>query len=116
MPMRKRLRLYLTRTEAQSSRRLSGESSPAEQEAELRELLVQIAFFQHERLIHLLVTLAVALLCVGTTLYLAAVAPSWPLLLLDALFYALLIPYLIHYFALENGVQALYRVYDRWRS
>ncbi len=114
--MRKRLRLYLARTEALSARRLSGQSSPAEQKSEMDELLMQIAFFQHERLVHLLVTLAVALLCVGTTLYLAAISPSWPLLLLDALFYALLIPYLFHYFALENGVQALYKVYDRWRA
>jgi hypothetical protein len=63
--------------------------------------------FQHERLIHLLVTLFVALfalLAIGWALLqpsLGAGALATILLILTA-------AYLLHYFRLENGVQRLY--------
>jgi membrane-bound metal-dependent hydrolase YbcI (DUF457 family) len=65
--------------------------------------------FQHERLIHLLVTLFVALfslLAVGWLL----VQPSTGAALLAGLLLALTAAYLVHYFRLENGVQRLYRL------
>ena len=71
----------------------------------------QIQFLQHEREIHLLVTLAVALF----TLIVFAVtiaAQSWQLFLVDLLFLGLLVPYLFHYRKLENGVQSLYKPYE----
>jgi hypothetical protein len=63
--------------------------------------------FQHERLIHLLVTLFVALfalLAVGLLL----LRPSPATAALAALLLALTAAYLLHYFRLENGVQRLY--------
>ena len=63
--------------------------------------------FQHERLIHLLVTLFVALftlLAIGWWL----LVPSLPAGALAALLLALTAGYLVHYYRLENGVQRLY--------
>lgn len=81
------------------------------------EHLVQIGFFQHERLIHLIVTVIFALLTVfsiGMTFLLMVQgtegALSW--LLVVAAFLILLIPYVRHYYILENEVQKMYRQYD----
>jgi Flp pilus assembly protein TadB len=80
-----------------------------------REHLVQISLFQHERLVHLLVTLAFALMELAS----AFVALWWPTMLSAALaflFLALLVPYIVHYYHLENGTQRLYAQYDRIRA
>ena len=78
---------------------------------EIEHHLTQIAFFQHERLIHLIVTVTFALLAlIGITAALAT--PQIPLLILVMLFIVLLVPYVRHYYILENGVQELYRRYD----
>jgi hypothetical protein len=71
--------------------------------------LEQIARMQHERLIHLGVTLSVAaffLLVLGFSL----VHPSWPGLALALVMLGLLCAYLVHYFRLENGVQRWYHL------
>jgi hypothetical protein len=63
--------------------------------------------FQHERLVHLLVTLFVALfalLSVGGLLHQPAPATA----ALAALLLVLTAAYVLHYFRLENGVQRLY--------
>lgn len=80
---------------------------------EKQKLLVQIQFFQHERLIHLIVTVLFAILTV-CSIFITLVAGEYlPLLLaLDILFITLLIPYICHYYLLENGVQTLYTYYD----
>jgi membrane-bound metal-dependent hydrolase YbcI (DUF457 family) len=69
----------------------------------------RVGDFQHERLIHLLVTLFVALfalLAVGWLL----LQPSTGAALLAGLLLVLTAAYLLHYFRLENGVQRLYRL------
>lgn len=76
------------------------------------EHLVQVSFFQHERLVHLIVTLAFALM----TLASSAVTLFYPQALtgiLTMLFLVLLVPYLVHYYFLENETQKLYAQYDR---
>ena len=63
--------------------------------------------FQHERLVHLLVTLFVALfalLAIGWLL----LQPSLAAGALAALLLVLTAAYVLHYFRLENGVQRLY--------
>ena len=57
------------------------------------QVLVQIGFFQHERLIHLIVTVTFALLAV-VTFGICAVAPSVPFFGLECLLLVLLIPYI----------------------
>ena len=83
--------------------------------------LAQISFFQHERLVHLLVTILFAILTFATffLLYmqigfsvLAMEGLSWGLLALFMLLLVLLIPYIMHYFLLENSVQKMYTQYD----
>lgn len=81
------------------------------------EHLVQIGFFQHERLIHLIVTVIFALLTVffaGMSFLLMAFGTegAGSLLLVAAAFLVLLIPYVRHYYILENEVQKMYRQYD----
>ncbi len=76
-----------------------------------RELLVEIGFWQHERLIHLLVTILFALLTMSVFI-LILFYQTWGVLLLLAAMLCLLVPYIRHYFILENGVQALYVVYE----
>ena len=75
------------------------------------DLMIQIAFFQHERLIHLLVTLAFALLTIGSIIA-SLFVYSMPLYIMTLLLLCLLIPYIRHYYILENGVQELYTRYD----
>jgi hypothetical protein len=70
---------------------------------------MQIEFMQHERLIHLLVLLFVGLFTLMTLLFLVLHPVLWVIALL-ALFVALLVPYVVHYFVLENGVQRWYHL------
>ncbi|MFA5359864.1 MAG: hypothetical protein WC349_02820 [Patescibacteria group bacterium] len=68
---------------------------------------VQINFLQHERLIHLLVTLFCILFFV--IIFLASIFyPSIYFFIADSLLLILVIFYLKHYYVLENGVQRLY--------
>lgn len=81
------------------------------------EHLVQMGFFQHERLIHLIVTVIFALftiLSIGMAFLLMAQGTdgAGSLLLVVAAFLVLLIPYVRHYYILENEVQKMYRQYD----
>lgn len=76
---------------------------------ELQEHLTKIQFFQHERLIHLLVTLFFGLFALLSFLF-GLVHPL--LLVLPCLLIILLIFYVFHYFFLENTVQYLYKQYD----
>lgn len=78
----------------------------------LEEHLVQVGFFQHERLIHLIVTVTFALLELLAIL-LSMIVDSLFTLLLPVVILILLIPYIRHYYILENEVQKMYAQYDR---
>lgn len=78
----------------------------------LKEHLTQIAFFQHERLIHLIVTVTFAILTfMGLAVYI--ISEFVPMLALIALLMVLLVPYIRHYYILENEVQKMYWQYDK---
>lgn len=79
---------------------------------ERRKHLVQIAFFAHERLIHLIVTVLFAILTVLIFLYLLGHF-TVPLLALLVVVMVLLVPYIKHYFLMENSVQFMYEQYDK---
>jgi fatty acid desaturase len=105
--MRKRILAYRRRIDAEL------EAGGGRDWALLRsEHLIQISFFQHERLIHLIVTALFALievLAVGfSLLYFSPAVLVFSLIVL-----ILLIPYIRHYFLLENEVQKMYGQYDR---
>lgn len=74
------------------------------------ELLTRIGFYQHERLIHLIVTMTFAIMTV-ISFFMLVQSGSITALLLSLLFLALVIPYIYHYYFLENSVQELYRLY-----
>jgi hypothetical protein len=74
----------------------------------LENLKVNIGFFQHERLVHLIVTMTFALL---TVISLGLAMAEIYLLPLFVLFLALEVPYVFHYYRLENGIQRLQELY-----
>lgn len=81
-------------------------------DAVIREHLIQISFFQHERLIHLIVTVTFALLEV-IVVALSVTAFTIAVGMLAFALLVLLIPYIRHYYILENEVQKMYGQYDR---
>ena len=105
----------------QSIKTQSQEGGNAEQitqkliQDKLEEHLVQVGFFQHERLIHLIVTVTFALLEM-LAIVLSVISDSLFTLLLPVVILILLIPYIRHYYILENEVQKMYVQYDRMRS
>ncbi len=80
----------------------------------LKEHLVQVGFFQHERLIHLIVTVTFALLEM-LAIVLNVISDSVFTLVLPVVILILLVPYIRHYYILENEVQKMYVQYDRMR-
>ena len=70
-----------------------------------------LLYMQHERLIHLIVTVlfALAMLIVFGVFVLSG---AMYILALLALILVLLVPYIVHYFHLENGVQKMYTLID----
>lgn len=82
----------------------------------LEEHLTQIAFFQHERLVHLIVTVLFAVLeimsILGTVILAAMEKGNIALSIMTILLLVLLVPYIRHYYILENEVQKMYVQYD----
>ena len=76
---------------------------------DISDMVVKINFFQHERLIHLLITL---FYCLMFLIFLVLISLSYIFIIPAALLMIFLICYIIHYFLLENGVQYLYKLYD----
>lgn len=111
--MYKRLCEFIAYIDEQTSRDNLSKLSEKEREEIRRQLLDQIQFFQHERLIHLIVTHMFALITIVTLvgmMYFQTIS----LFLLMVLEIGLLFPYVVHYYHLENGTQTLYTYYDRF--
>ncbi|MFC1569009.1 hypothetical protein ACFL4L_02135 [bacterium] len=70
-----------------------------------------IQYMQHERLIHLLVTLAIALFLL-LTMVIVIIKPYLQIFILMGLFFILLVPYITHYYFLENTIQHWYKLMD----
>ena len=80
-------------------------------EEEQRKHLIQIQFFMHERLVHEIVMVLFALITVMVFLAVVMLEKMILVVLLAALL-VLLIPYIMHYYVLENSVQYMYEQYD----
>ena len=97
--MKKRILAYMAYMDQQLQQNDSGLS--------YEELCIQhekqLAFFMHERLVHLLVTLTFAILAF-ITFFMAALQFSIGLIVLFFSFFFFLISYILHYFLLENSV------------
>ena len=74
------------------------------------ELLQRIAFYSHERLIHLIVTMSFAVFFL-LGLLMCFITDNKGMIALTVLFFILLIPYIKHYYFLENSVQKMYLYY-----
>ncbi len=77
----------------------------------MEEHLHKIQFMQHERLIHFLVTMLFAI-CFFITIGFLLIVNDILLVPLLVLILSLLIPYVMHYYFLENSVQKMYMLYD----
>ena len=77
------------------------------------DILLEIGFWQHERLIHLLITILFSLLLMSMIIvsFFYATIQS---LALTLLLLCLEIPYIRHYYILENNTQKLYRIYEQF--
>lgn len=91
---------------------LEAEHTQEEYDRELSRLHVRIGFFSHERLIHLMVTLGFAVFFL-MSLFMALTGGGVGLYILTVLFLVLLVPYIKHYYFLENSVQKLYLIYNQ---
>ena len=111
MIMADRIRQYM----AYVDNLLESEDTDIDWEEEMRKHLVQIAFFAHERFIHLVVTVLFALMTIMTFLY-ALNNFTVGIGLLIIMLLVLLIAYIKHYFLLENSVQDMYEQYDKMQA
>lgn len=114
--MEKRLKNYLAAVDTllRGFSEETGEAGAERREALnglIADHLVQIGFFQHERLIHLIVTCLFAVLTFAVFFALLAFF-NIGLTVLFAALLVLLVPYIRHYYILENGVQRMYVQYD----
>lgn len=78
----------------------------------LKEHLVQVGFFQHERLIHLIVTVLFSL-ALFMDMIMMYISFNLSVIILGAALLILLVPYIMHYYLLENTVQKMYGQYDK---
>jgi len=98
---------------------LEMKNSPVEKTNEvLSEFETKIAYFQHERLIHLMVTLSFAafLLFEIFCLFVLPASFIYAGVLLVLIFFGLTIGYIMHYYFLENSVQQMYHMRDEIRA
>ena len=104
--MTKQIRAYLAVLEEF----FSAEHSEEELLKMRAELLQRIAFYQHERLIHLIVTMSFGVFFM-LSLIMYLTQGGIGLLLLTVIFLVMLAAYIKHYYFLENSVQKMYLYY-----
>ena len=102
---------YLKKYMEEANKRLRNYADKAELEEIFLEHKDKIAFMQHERLVHFLVTMLFAIvLSIFICTFLFSENPA--LLVLVVIIMVLLGFYIKHYYFLENTVQKMYVIYD----
>ena len=81
----------------------------------LAEFEIKISYFQHERLIHLIVTVLFAVLEI-MAISVCLISPQLAAVVFSIMFLVLLVPYVMHYYFLENSVQKMYHMRDEIRG
>ena len=97
--MKEYLEDYIDKLDKEKVKKLSKEEKQNIKE----DLLVKISFFQHERLVHLLVTIFTG---ISTILFLLGFL-YFENIFMGCLFlitFLLFVPYILHYYFLENNV------------
>ncbi len=74
------------------------------------EMLKRIEFYQHERLIHLIVTMSFAVFFLLSLMMYFSVRQIG-IMLLAVLLLVMTVAYIKHYYFLENSVQKMYKFY-----
>ncbi len=82
----------------------------------LEEHLVKIQFFQHERLIHFLVTMMVTICFIMIFLHSITSTFNIGFMILDLILIILMGFYYFHYYFLENSVQHMYKQRDEMKE
>lgn len=108
---------YLTNYMETVAKRLEQCSDCGELDIIMAEHKDKIAFMQHERIVHFLVTFMFAVvLCIFVAVLLfldgSSIASSLGVTALIVIILVLEAFYIKHYYFLENTVQKMYRVYD----
>ena len=111
------MKAYMKETMAQIRKYIDEEMKDAPEERTrkvLSEFETKIAYFQHERLIHLIVTFFFALFLLIEICALFMLPYSYALVcgVLVVLFLVLTVAYVFHYYFLENSVQQMYKMRD----
>ena len=111
------IKAYLSYIESFIKNRLET-ASDEEIEKVLSEFETKIAYFQHERLIHLIVTMFFALFTLMQFALIFMIRDVWDLIitavfLMAVILLCVLIGYICHYYFLENSVQKMYRLRDK---
>ncbi|MGN0679597.1 MAG: hypothetical protein ACI4JS_08040 [Oscillospiraceae bacterium] len=101
--MTKQIREYLEMLE----RFFREEHSDAEMLKMKAELLQRIAFYSHERLVHLIITMSFAVFFL-LVLFMCLLIRNVGLVILAVILLAVLAAYIKHYYFLENSVQKMY--------
>ena len=103
---------YLTNYMNLVEKRLEEASDAGELGRIMAEHKDKIAFMQHERIVHFLVTMMFALVLAIFMLALL-LTQNLAMLILVTIILVLLAFYIKHYYFLENTVQKMYKVYDQ---
>ena len=82
-------------------------------DSDIEELKLKISYFQHERLIHLLVTLFFSFFAI---IFMVLGMVSYYFLIIFGILLVFVVFYIYHYYFLEKKVQYLYKIYDRMRE
>ena len=109
------MKKYISEYMASVKKFISDDLSSADKETiskVLKELEIKIQYFQHERLIHLIVTVLFAIMEIMSILGMFLITNLVPLVL-ACMFLVLLVPYVMHYYFLENSVQEMYKLRDK---
>ncbi len=104
--MTKQIREYLEMLE----RFFSEEHSEAELLKMRAEMLQRIAFYSHERLVHLIITMSFAVFFL-LVLFMCLLIKNVGLAVLALMLLVMLAAYIKHYYFLENSVQKMYLYY-----
>ncbi len=104
------MRKYLTNYLIEVEKLLKKEKITKE---ELNNVKIKIMFFQHERLIHLIVTLFFSLFAI---IFMILGTLSYYFLIIFAILLVFVVFYIYHYYFLEKKVQYLYIVYDKLKE
>lgn len=108
MTMRNRITQYM----AYIDEMLKADSKETDWQEEIRKHLIQLEFYKHERFVHLIVMVLFAIMSFSCVIS-CVDNPMFEKALMFAATMCLTVPYIIHYYFLENSVQYMYVQYDR---